>query len=308
MSSGHAPRVSVLIPAYNAERTLAETIESVLAQTYADFEIVVVDDGSTDGTRGLVEVFAAAQPPGRVRCITQRNGGVSSSRNTAVENARGELVAWIDADDLWRPDKLAKCVAMFDARPEIGLVHTNVERIDDAGNSLGVAHRSGRGRSGRIQRELILRNVHVATSSAMVRRGLFARTGGFDLALTRIGVEDRDMWIRIAGETAVGYLPDPLTLYRVAPGGFSRNIERMNSGRRYVIEKHCPRGRDWLLRARAYSRYHAEVADYHRQAGACGTALRHYAWALVLDPTNRATYAGVAHLVGGARRDRVVAG
>ncbi|MGI8668594.1 MAG: glycosyltransferase family 2 protein, partial [Aridibacter sp.] len=104
------PLVSVIIPAYNAEQFISQTIESVLGQTLKDFEIVVVDDGSTDETAGIAESYGAP-----VRCIRKTNGGVSRARNTGIEHAVGKYIAFLDADDLWEPTKLEKQVALLDA-------------------------------------------------------------------------------------------------------------------------------------------------------------------------------------------------
>src|SRR6266508_897311 len=119
--------VSVVIPNYNCGRFLEETLESVFAQAYPAVEVIVVDDGSTDDSLQVLEKYA-----GRVNVIRQANQGVSAARNAGIRASHGELVALLDADDLWHPDKLAKQVALF-ANPAVGLVHCAVEYIDEQG-------------------------------------------------------------------------------------------------------------------------------------------------------------------------------
>jgi len=122
--------ISVIIPAYNHARYLAEAIDSVLAQTYAPLEIIVVDDGSTDGTPAV-----AASYGDRIRYIRQENAGVGAARNNGIAAARGEYLAFLDSDDIWLPEKLEREIALFDADPQLGFVHCGVEKFDESGQT-----------------------------------------------------------------------------------------------------------------------------------------------------------------------------
>src|SRR5262249_15019068 len=127
------PEVSVVVPAYNAERTLRETLDSVLGQTLQDFEVLVVDDGSSDATAAVAR--DAGDP--RVRVLSVPNGGVARARNLGIQEANGDLIAFLDADDLWRPRKLERQVEALEARPRAGMSFTAALRIDADGDPLG---------------------------------------------------------------------------------------------------------------------------------------------------------------------------
>ena len=164
------PRVSVVIPTYNCEQFLDRTIDSALRQTYQDFEIIVVDDGSTDGTQSLVAGYGKA-----VRYVYQPNQGASAARNTALSQASGEFIAYLDADDLWLPEKLARQVEFLDAHPACGFVHTEVSVIDEQDNVLHARFNLETNRpvpQGRCMRDVLLRS-HIQHMTT-------ARTGYLD--------------------------------------------------------------------------------------------------------------------------------
>src|SRR5438067_8321397 len=119
--------VSVITPVYRGERFVAATIQSVLAQTYRDWELVIVDDGSPDDSAGIIDGYL---PHPQIRFIRQANAGVAAARNTGIANARGEFVALLDQDDLWLPDKLERQLLYLNARPDVGFVHSRVDCID----------------------------------------------------------------------------------------------------------------------------------------------------------------------------------
>jgi len=231
-----SPRVSVVIPAYNAAATLSETLASVFAQTFTDYEVVVVDDGSTDSTR---EVLARYHD--RVRVLSKMNEGKpASTRNLGVRNARGDYVAFLDADDRWRPEKLELQVAVLDQNPAVGLVYTGAVVIDAEGRELKVRSCSPEAR-GRIDRLLSVRNVMVG-SSVVARRRAIEEAGGFDENLTSI--ENWDLWVRIARRWSVEFVDQPLTLYRVHAGNRSADVElRKRNIFRIIAKNHDPRDR-----------------------------------------------------------------
>src|SRR6266536_708630 len=217
------PRVSVVIPAYNAASTIGQTLDSVFSQTFRDFEVVVVNE---------------AKP--------------AATRNIGVRAARGELVAFLDADDWWREDKLERQVAVFDGRPDVGLVYTADATVDSAGKVLSVNPCPAEAR-GRIYELLTVRNAMVG-SSVMARREAIARAGGFDESLTSI--ENWALWIRISRDWAIEYIDEPLTLYRVHEGNRSSNVELRRRNVFQVLAKyHDPRDRSPQARQRRLDAY-----------------------------------------------------
>jgi glycosyltransferase involved in cell wall biosynthesis len=220
----------VLIPAYNAAATIRATLDSVVSQTFGDFEVVVVDDGSTDGTGEVAAGYGE-----RVRVLRKANEGrPATTRNLGLREARGEYVAFLDADDCWASRKLELQVGILDARDEVGLVYTADADIDAQGQVLRV-NPCIPGARGRIHGLLSVRNVMVG-SSVMVRRRAVEALGGFDESLTSI--ENWDLWIRIAREWAIECIDEPLTLYRVHAGNRSGNIDLRRENIFRVLAKH----------------------------------------------------------------------
>ena len=201
------PRVSIVVPVYNAERTLAATLRSVWAQTFGDFELLVVNDGSTDGTAALL----AGQSDPRLRVISHRNAGVSASRNRGVAEARGEFVAFLDGDDLWTPDKLQAQVAALQGAPDAALVYSWTDLIDEAGRV--IQRGSHVVANGRVYPLLASRNFLDCGSTPLIRRSALIEAGPFDETLK--GGEDWDLWLRLATRHAFVCLPVVQVQYRV---------------------------------------------------------------------------------------------
>lgn len=215
--SGSKPRVSVVIPNYNCARFLPETLESVFTQTCQDIEVIVVDDGSTDGSQALLERYAD-----RVRVVHQSNEGVSGARNRGIRESRGEFVAFLDADDLWRPEKLEKQLRLF-ANPAVGLVHCAVEYVDEQNRPIGT---NFTGRQGRVLKAIALLQgtvVLAGGSTAVVRREAFDKVGGFDREMSTAA--DWDMWRRVACGYEIDMVREPLMRYRLRPGSMHRNVD-----------------------------------------------------------------------------------
>jgi glycosyltransferase involved in cell wall biosynthesis len=216
------PRVSVVVPAYNAELFIAEAIESVLAQTFVDFELIVVDDGSTDCTKAAISSFTDE----RLRYLWQENGERSAARNAGIRSAHGEFVAFLDADDAWLPDKLARQVALLDADSEIGLVYCGAWKLRD-GVIVGqqkAAHR------GNVVRTLLSVDNVIAgsASAAMIRRDVLEEVGGFDERL--VIFEDWDLWLRIARRSQVDFVAENLVNVRLHEGNTQTRLALMKSG------------------------------------------------------------------------------
>jgi len=224
------PTVSVVIPAYNAAWCVGKAIDSVLAQDYRDFEIIVVNDGSTDDTRRVLARFGSA-----IRVIDQSNGGMSSARNAGIRQARGEFIAFLDADDWWLPSKLGRQVELMRARPEIGFCSCTARVEDPDGRLLNLwqcpqselpflvhLFRSGA-------------DVPGSCSAVMARRQLVEAAGGFDESLR--GAEDPDLWIRLAATTKYACIAEPLTVVLRRPGSVSRNLENMRESSIRMMRK-----------------------------------------------------------------------
>jgi glycosyltransferase involved in cell wall biosynthesis len=211
------PKVSVIIPTYNRSDYLMEAIESVRQQTYTDYEIIVVDDGSTDDTRGLLKPL---RDNGTIHYIYQENQNKSAARNHGVRQAKGEYIAFLDSDDLFVPTKLEKQVAYLDEHPEVGFVHSWYSKFDDAGNHLGTRDTSKY--TGWIYPDILLSwSILMATPCMMMRVEVFEDVGGFDVS--QHWGEDIDIWRRITQRYPIGLVPEVLTKVRVHPGNLSKS-------------------------------------------------------------------------------------
>lgn len=217
-NSNPAPRVSVVIASYNYAHFVPLAIESALAQTMTDLEIIVVDDGSTDNTREAVAHFGA-HPQVRLEHIA--HVGHPQAKNHGVRLARGEYVAFLDADDIWQPTKLARQLELFAGRPEVGVVYTRRACIDVAGRALVVEETPLY--RGRVVEPLVFDNF-VCFSSAIVRRSLLGSGGCFDENLN--DPIDYDLWLRLALRCQFDYVDEPLVLYRVGHASMSRTNNR----------------------------------------------------------------------------------
>ena len=212
------PAASVVIPAYNAERTLLASMRSVLAQTMGDLELAVVDDGSDDQTAEV----ARSIPDPRVRVLSQPNAGAAAARNTGIRAARGKYVAFLDSDDLWLADKLERQLNVFEHNPDVIAVQTSVYFVDPALRMLSVERC-------RPAPNVLLQFLHFEglpglMSTLVVRRAIFDEIGGgCDESLAIL--EDWDLAIRLARHGQVVSLPEPLVLYRQHPGNRSHDLQ-----------------------------------------------------------------------------------
>jgi glycosyltransferase involved in cell wall biosynthesis len=212
--------ISIIIPTYNSDKYICEAIDSILCQTYKDYEIIVIDDGSTDNTR----IIIANHYP-TVRYFYSSNRGVSSARNIGISKARGEFIAFLDADDLWAPEKLDKQVKLFWSKPELGLVFTEHSLFNETGVVKIGADKRRRLMHGNIVRNVFL-NSYVATPTVMVRKHVFDRVGLFEEEL--IVAEDDNMWMRIAMVYPIELIDDSLALIRIVEGSLSRGKSYRN--------------------------------------------------------------------------------
>lgn len=238
-----------MIPAFNAGAYLALTLDSILSQTYRDFEVVLVDDGSTDDTAAV-----AARYSERVRYLSQANSGAPARpRNLGIAAARGRYVCFFDSDDVMMPDKLMRGIALITRHPELGLVFTDFEIIDDRGTVQGrhlkrysnfakvPKQRLGDGEY-RIESlaafEALFFGNYIGTSSVIVPAGVLQDVGLFDEAVSSGGLEDRDMWLRIANRYPLGCVDFVGHQYRVRSGSVSKRALQAAQARVTVIRRH----------------------------------------------------------------------
>jgi len=205
-----APCVSVVIATYNYGRFLGRALDSVLTQTFSDYEVIVVDDGSTDDTPSVIKPYLEGHPISyhRVEHI-----GVSAAKNHGMRQVRGRYVAFLDSDDQWAAEKLERQLSLFGSDPTTGLVYTRRMVIDPEDRFLRVDQ--GQLHRGNVLNQLFLNNF-VCYSSAMVRREVLNKVGLLDESI--VIPSDFDLWLRIALHYRFDYLDEPLTLYREHPG------------------------------------------------------------------------------------------
>jgi glycosyltransferase involved in cell wall biosynthesis len=218
-----APLISVVMPAYNASRYLGEAIESILGQTLSDFELIVIDDGSTDETPRILQTFAERDP--RVRVIRIQNSGIGSALNTGLAATRGSFIARMDGDDISLPTRFEKQVAYLRAHPECVLVGTRVLQIDPEGDPLFEMDTVEPSHE-RIDQLLLEGRWAIVHPAIMIPRAVMETIGGYDNDL--VPVEDHDMFLRLGEIGRLANLPEVLFKYRKHP----QNSVRVMADRR----------------------------------------------------------------------------
>jgi glycosyltransferase involved in cell wall biosynthesis len=223
------PLISVIIPVYNGERTIQETIESVLNQTFTNFELIVIDDGSQDST---LQIVSTIQDP-RIKVFSHPNAGVSTSRNRGLSHATGEFISFIDADDLWTPDKLECQLKALQENPKAAVAYSWTDWIDRSNQLLGRG--SYLPEQGDVFAKLLLNDFVASGSNCLIRREALAEVGNFDREVAP--AEDWDMWLRLAIRYEFVLVPSAQILYRISPNSASFNVWKMEASSLRVIEK-----------------------------------------------------------------------
>lgn len=276
-----APKVTVVMPVYNASATLDDSVQSVLNQNCDQFELIIIDDGSTDDS--LARAMVHAEVDGRVRLVSRTNGGVSSARNLGVSLGRAPLIAFIDADDLWAPHKLAAHVSMHQERPELAASYARIAFIAEDATDLRNAQTIS-SLCPRIPQliDVLGENPVCTTSNFVVRRDWFDMVGGFNEALSY--AEDQDLVARLVNELGLlGGIDEALTGYRFSPDGLSMDLNRMHAGWRTVALQFLSPSELRPLDA-VYCRYMARRVL--RAAGSPRQSLSFAAAGLRLDPAS----------------------
>jgi glycosyltransferase involved in cell wall biosynthesis len=278
-------RVSVVIPTYNYGRFIGDAIESVLRQTRAADEIIVVDDGSTDETEAVIAAFGD-----KVRYIRQENAGVCAARNRGVTESSGDVIAFLDADDIWHAEKIEKQLEKFAADAEIGLVHCAMREFDSETDETVSLQTDGM--EGDVAYELLLweRTAIIGCGTAvMVSRKAFDAAGGFDTRL-KVG-EDWDLCYRIARRYKVGFVPEVLVDYRSHGAAAHRNVREMERGMGMFYEKAFAEGGEVLqLKNRALGNYHKVLAGSYFYSGQYADFVRHAVKSVWRRPRNLAYF------------------
>jgi len=275
------PLVSVIIPNYNYGRYLGQAVDSVLAQSYPNVEVIVADDGSTDQSSEVLRSYGD-----RIRWVQQRRQGVAAARNRGVSESRGELVAFLDADDVWMTQKLERQVARWLASPDLGLIHCGARRIDVSGRTLEVQQD---GMEGWISHEMLLFKrctIVCAGSTALIPRRVFDGVGGFDTRLSTSA--DWDLCYRVGVRYPAGFVRDPLVAVRMHQTNMHDNIRAMEHDMLLAYGKAFRDAEVAVrrLRRRSYGNLHMVLGGSFARAGQWRDASRHILKGLWLTPEN----------------------
>jgi len=219
--------ISIVVPAYNSETTIAETLESAVSQTHENLEILVIDDGSTDRTAAIVEQLSDP----RLTLHRFANRGAPASRNRGIRLARGAYLSFLDTDDLWSRDKLEKQLAALEAEPRAGVAYSYVKYIDESGEVLHRGYREPI--AGNVLRPLCIRFFLQCGSNALVRREVFDQVGHFDETLEVC--DDHDFYLRAAEHYRFALVPEDQIFYRLRSGSLSAQARKMRRTGHRVI-------------------------------------------------------------------------
>ncbi|NUO08048.1 MAG: glycosyltransferase [Candidatus Brocadia sp.] len=280
-----SPLVSVVLPTYNCANFLPESIGSILLQTYHSYEIIVIDDGSTDNTNEVLNPFMQ-----RIKYIKlEQNKGLPIARNTGIRSAQGKYIAFIDADDLWLPEKLQTDMECFNGHPDVGMVYSQHMNIDEKGHVLSGGPLK-RLPSGNIFIQLFSQQNFVISSSVVARKEVFETTGLFDEQL--FNCQDWDMWLRIAFYFKVAGINKTLVKYRHNPRSVSKNRNNVLRYQKLVIDKTYNafkdkgNGMNVKLYKRRLASHYAKAGRHYLRIGNKSLANENFRLSLKYDPLN----------------------
>jgi len=271
------------MPAYNVAWRIGRAVDSVLAQDYRERELIVVNDGSTDGTHAVLEGYGNS-----ITVIDQENRGMSAARNAGIGRARGAYVAFLDADDRWLPPKLARQVTLMDSHPELGFCST-AARVENTDGELLNLWRCPNGRTD-ILATLFAENASIAggCSAVMVRKALFDRVGLFDERLG--GFEDPDLWLRLAAVSGYACIDEPLAIILRREKSVSRNLDSMRAATLHSLRKNrllLPPGLRGGFWRNCLAGVYTDYAKPAYRAGRLGLAYADTLRALLISPLGR---------------------
>lgn len=227
--TNNIPLVSVIIPVYNGEKTIRETIFSVLNQTYKNIELIVINDGSLDLTLNVIYTIKDS----RLKVFSYEKSGVSTSRNRGIERASGQFISFLDADDIWTPEKVEKQLKALQANPQASVAYSWVDYIDENGDFF--RHGNHITMNGNAYKKMLIQNILENGSNPLIRRQALINVGNFDPSLKF--AEDWDMWLRLASRYDFVTVPDADVLYRMSFSSVSTNVLEMEKACLKFIEK-----------------------------------------------------------------------
>ena len=267
------PLISIIVPTFNRVRYLREAVQSVRAQTYDRWELLIVDDGSTDGTGAYLETITDP----RVRSLLRGHcGNGATARNTGIASASGSHLAFLDSDDFWDPEKLALQMAELDAHPACRWGYTGFQYVDQEGHPIGgMAGASGTAPSGWILEDVLERRAHIPPSATVVERQFLESVGGFDASLWP--GEDLDLWMRLAEVSPAAVVSKPLVRMRRHPGNHCIGTLELLEGRNRTYERALARTSSPRVRRlcrREQVRVSLDIAATARRAGEYAEARR----------------------------------
>lgn len=226
--------ISVIIPAYNVEKYIAKNLDSVMGQTYKNLEIIVVNDGSTDSTREIVEEYV--KKDSRILLINQENRKLAGARNTGLRIAKGEYICIFDSDDLMVPEKIEKQVAYLQQYPQCDFVYSNVYHFIDGNDEVYYFPIANIGAGGSSYKSLLEYGNYINPNAVLFKRSVYDDNGGFDERMA--SAEDWDYWLTISrAGTRISFMEDFLTLYRIRKDSLTRDSATMNEAALYTLGK-----------------------------------------------------------------------
>ncbi len=257
-------KVSIIIPVYNGEKYLSETLDSIIGQIFTDWEIVAVNDGSTDNSHTILQEYKS-KLGSKMKIIDQENSGVSVARNVAIDNSEGRYFAFIDSDDVWLPEKLEKQIAILDDNPDVALVYSDLLDLVRENTNTRKQILNKKLHRGHIFEPLFYFNF-IPLSSVVVKKEIIEKYGNFD-AHYKI-IQDYDLLLRIAEDNVIDYVDESLLLYRIHENNISGNVERKERENLELIQKWLQR-KPYLANSFSFNMKLVQV-DYN--------IIRYYLW------------------------------
>jgi glycosyltransferase involved in cell wall biosynthesis len=274
--------VDVIIPAFNAAKYLPFALESVGAQTFDDWHIVLVDDGSTDDTAQVIAPFLGRYGS-KITYIQQENRGLPASRNRAIKSSTSEFIALLDADDIWMPCRLSESLGVLTTRPQVGLTYGLIKLVDSEGRTNRTWTGNQGHPEGQIASQIYMRKIELPCPTITFRRRCVDEVGFFDETMR--ATEDRDLWLRIALRYEVAFVPEILASYRMSPGSMSTDSRRMLDAQLHFIRKHYgSKGCGFLPRQASVARAYKQQAEALKGQSRVGAALLSALWAVAIYP------------------------
>ena len=299
--SGNAPLVSVIVPCYNIAPFVAETIRSVIAQTYQHWELILIDDGSKDNLAEAVQPFLK---DARIQFHVRKNQGVSAARNNGIALAKGDFIAFLDSDDVWLPEKLHRQLEIFHTYPDVGICGTGYVEIDRA-SQIGTQVADRQDFHGQASVPLVSGVLSIPLSSGIVRKNVCERIKSeqgylFDESITSLS-EDFDFWLRCSAYVPFYKIGEPLVQYRVRPGNATSVIwlKRQNTVLNEIIPKFCNRYGSFKYIQPRHIRQ-LKSFFYHERGSSPGTTTRRvktywFIRSLLCNPRNRDAWGALGH-------------